>query len=426
MPRGQVASARLATRLTPADAAPRALNALLPADVRVLAVDDVPRTASTPASTRTQQALPLPDLERPRRQPVRAALRLAHPAAARRRGDARRRRRCSRPARLRRVSGSRGAMSRTTVRTVYASELRARRRPGVGRRRRRLRATRCRGRLPPPHGPRPSSAPWSRSAADSWPPARIAADSGRGATAPQPGRRRRPQGLFLGGRVRATTDEARPESPGHPEPGGPTVSDRMCSIARLVPPGGPDVALARQIDFDRLPRHVAIIMDGNGRWAAQRHLPRVEGHRAGIESVRDAVETSARLGIEVLTLYAFSVENWKRPRVRGQRADGAAQALPALRAATRCWSNDIRFQRHRPRATSCRPTSSAELRDAERAHRGATRGMQFNIALNYGGRAEIVDAARRALAAGRHARRARRGALRRACSTPPASPIPIC
>ena len=81
-----------------------------------------------------------------------------------------------------------------------------------------------------------------------------------------------------------------------------------------IPPGSPDEALARQVNFEQLPAHVAIIMDGNGRWAAQRHLPRVEGHRAGIDSVRDVVETSARLGIGVLTLYAFSVENWKRPR----------------------------------------------------------------------------------------------------------------
>ena len=80
-----------------------------------------------------------------------------------------------------------------------------------------------------------------------------------------------------------------------------------------APGGSPEQALARQVDFDRLPVHVAVIMDGNGRWAAQRHLPRVEGHRAGIESVRDVVEASARLGIQVLTLYAFSVENWKRP-----------------------------------------------------------------------------------------------------------------
>src|SRR5689334_124295 len=81
-----------------------------------------------------------------------------------------------------------------------------------------------------------------------------------------------------------------------------------------IPPGSPDEAIAQQVHFDQLPAHIAIIMDGNGRWAAQRHLPRVEGHRAGIDSVRDVVETSARLGIDVLTLYAFSVENWKRPR----------------------------------------------------------------------------------------------------------------
>src|SRR5712692_10578270 len=80
-----------------------------------------------------------------------------------------------------------------------------------------------------------------------------------------------------------------------------------------IPPGSPDEILARQVNFEQLPSHVAIIMDGNGRWAAQRHLPRVEGHRAGIDSVRDVVETSARLGIEVLTLFAFSMENWKRP-----------------------------------------------------------------------------------------------------------------
>ena len=80
-----------------------------------------------------------------------------------------------------------------------------------------------------------------------------------------------------------------------------------------VPAGGVEADLARLLHPDRLPRHVAIIMDGNGRWAGERHLPRVEGHRAGIDAVRDVVESSARLGLEVLTLYAFSVENWKRP-----------------------------------------------------------------------------------------------------------------
>ena len=81
-----------------------------------------------------------------------------------------------------------------------------------------------------------------------------------------------------------------------------------------LPPDSPEVALARQLNAEQLPAHVAIIMDGNGRWAAQRRLPRVEGHRAGITGVREIVETSARLGIEALTLYVFSVENWKRPR----------------------------------------------------------------------------------------------------------------
>src|SRR4249920_3014472 len=80
-----------------------------------------------------------------------------------------------------------------------------------------------------------------------------------------------------------------------------------------IPPGSPDEALARQVNFDQLPSHVAMIMDGNGRWAGERHLPRVEGHRAGIDAVRDVIESSARLGLDVLTLYAFSTENWKRP-----------------------------------------------------------------------------------------------------------------
>src|SRR5436853_7788214 len=84
-------------------------------------------------------------------------------------------------------------------------------------------------------------------------------------------------------------------------------------LLEWIPPGSPDDALARQVNVDHLPAHIAIIMDGNGRWAAERHLPRVECHRAGIDSVRDVVETSARLGIDVLTLYAFSIENWKRP-----------------------------------------------------------------------------------------------------------------
>src|SRR6267143_3104024 len=111
-----------------------------------------------------------------------------------------------------------------------------------------------------------------------------------------------------------------------------------------LPPGLSDeAALARSVNFDRLPAHVAIIMDGNGRWAAQRHLPRVEGHRAGIDSVRDVVETSARLGIDVLTLYAFSMENWKRPRSEINTLMTLLKRYIRLELST-LLKNNIRFQ----------------------------------------------------------------------------------
>ena len=164
-----------------------------------------------------------------------------------------------------------------------------------------------------------------------------------------------------------------------------------------IQPGSPDEALARQVNFERLPAHVAIIMDGNGRWAAQRHLPRVEGHRAGIESVRDVVESSARVGIEVLTLYAFSIENWKRPRTEVNTLMTLLKRYLRLELST-LLRNNIRFQViGRPEELS--PDVTHELDIGIRQTAGNT-GMRFNIALNYGGRAEIVDAARRAIAAG--------------------------
>src|SRR5512146_2378329 len=88
----------------------------------------------------------------------------------------------------------------------------------------------------------------------------------------------------------------------------------MDAKAALAKPGTVEADLLRKIDRKRLPRHVAVIMDGNGRWAHQRRMPRVAGHRAGVEAVREIIEVSARLGLEVLTLYAFSMENWKRPQ----------------------------------------------------------------------------------------------------------------
>jgi undecaprenyl diphosphate synthase len=161
--------------------------------------------------------------------------------------------------------------------------------------------------------------------------------------------------------------------------------------------GSDEAGLVRQLDAGRLPAHVAIIMDGNGRWAAQRHLPRVEGHRAGIESVRDTVETGARLGLKVLTLYAFSIENWKRP------VSEVSTLMMLLKRYLRSelktlLRNNIRFNVI-GRPGDLAPDIREEL-DAAEARTASNTGMLFNIALNYGGRAEIIDAARRAIAEG--------------------------
>jgi len=164
-----------------------------------------------------------------------------------------------------------------------------------------------------------------------------------------------------------------------------------------LPPGSPDEALARSVNFDQLPAHIAIIMDGNGRWAAQRHLPRVEGHRSGIDAVRDVVETSARLGVGVLTLYAFSIENWKRPRAEVNTLMLLLKRYLRSELET-ILSNNIRF-RVIGRQDELPRDVQSEL-DAGIARTASNTGMLFNIALNYGGRAEIVDAVKRAIAAG--------------------------
>jgi undecaprenyl diphosphate synthase len=168
-------------------------------------------------------------------------------------------------------------------------------------------------------------------------------------------------------------------------------------ILAVVPQGSAEEGLARQIDFGRLPQHIAVIMDGNGRWAAQRHLPRVEGHRAGIESVREVVEGSARLGVRVLTLYAFSVENWKRPVSEVSTLMMLLKRYLRLELNT-LLRNNIRF-RVIGRAEDLAPDVRAELAMGEE-QTAANGGMLFNIALNYGGRAEIIEAAKRLIAAG--------------------------
>jgi len=164
-----------------------------------------------------------------------------------------------------------------------------------------------------------------------------------------------------------------------------------------VAPGSPDEALARSIHFDRLPAHIAVIMDGNGRWAAQRHMPRVRGHHAGVDSVRDTVETCARLGIEVLTLYAFSVENWKRPKLEVTGLMALLKRYLGLELKTLV-RNNIRF-RVIGRVEGLPADVQRELTKGIERTASCT-GMIFNIALNYGGRAEIVDAARRIIIEG--------------------------
>ena len=166
----------------------------------------------------------------------------------------------------------------------------------------------------------------------------------------------------------------------------------MSDLAQLAEPGSPDEILVRRLDLERLPRHVAVIMDGNGRWASARGLPRVEGHRAGVEAVRDTIEAAAQLGLEVLTLYAFSVENWKRPRhevwtLMNLLKSYIGKELDSL------VENDIRLDvlgRWReldPSVVRALETALERTRDC--------RGLRLNIALNYSGRAEIVDACRR-------------------------------
>jgi undecaprenyl diphosphate synthase len=163
-------------------------------------------------------------------------------------------------------------------------------------------------------------------------------------------------------------------------------------LLAVVPQGTEEHALLQQVDFGRLPRHVAVIMDGNGRWAKLRHKRRVEGHRAGIASVRDVVESSARLGIQYLTLYAFSVENWKRPKSEVSTLMALLKRYLRLELDT-LLKNNIRF-RVIGRTEELSPDVQRELlRGMQRT--ASSTGMVFNIALNYGGRAEIADAVTR-------------------------------
>ena len=153
--------------------------------------------------------------------------------------------------------------------------------------------------------------------------------------------------------------------------------------------GSPEWILANSLDPARLPEHIAVIMDGNGRWANMRSLPRVAGHRAGVEPVRTTVETCARLGVGSLTLYAFSVENWKRPRTEVETLWRLLRFY-LRRELSRLMRNNIRL-RAIGRLDALGGSVRREL-DSAIATTSANTGMILNLAINYGGRSEIVDA----------------------------------
>ena len=168
-------------------------------------------------------------------------------------------------------------------------------------------------------------------------------------------------------------------------------------LEEFFPSGTEDHELLLKIDLEHLPRHIAIIMDGNGRWAQQRGLHRVQGHKAGSASVREIVEASARLGIACLTLYAFSSENWKRPRYEVGSLwrllrENLGKELSLL------IDNDIRLKVIGRREG----IPAAALKELERveALTRENRRMTLIFALNYGGRGDIVDAAKRIMAEG--------------------------
>jgi undecaprenyl diphosphate synthase len=164
------------------------------------------------------------------------------------------------------------------------------------------------------------------------------------------------------------------------------------NLKEFIDPGSEEEELIDRLDFTKMPRHIAVIMDGNGRWAKLRNLPREEGHRAGAKSVQEVVETCARLGIEYLTLYAFSKENWKRPKTEISmlwkllenylREEHKVLIKNQLRLKVIGQKDDL------PSAVR------RELRRVENLTKDFKR-MTIVLALNYGGRAEIIEAVKK-------------------------------
>jgi len=170
-----------------------------------------------------------------------------------------------------------------------------------------------------------------------------------------------------------------------------TVYDEVTPMKLLdsLPVDSKERRLALSLDPAKIPAHIAIIMDGNGRWAKRRGLPRFAGHRAGVQRVRSIVESCSDMGVQALTLYAFSAENWKRPRAE------VDMLWRLLRIYLRndladLMRNDVRLQSS-GRVEALPPRAYEELRSTERAT-SRNKGMRLNLAINYSARNEIVDA----------------------------------
>jgi len=176
------------------------------------------------------------------------------------------------------------------------------------------------------------------------------------------------------------------------------ISAKTLHVASSHPLGAitaEEAFLLEKLNLGQLPKHLAVIMDGNGRWAQRRHLPRIAGHRKGTETARVTIETCSRLKLEALTLYAFSVENWRRPKAEIDflmqlLREYIRQEMPLIQR------NNIRM-RFLGRSDELPAAVQRDTREAVEATAGNT-GMVLCIALNYGGRAEIVDAANALLA----------------------------
>jgi undecaprenyl diphosphate synthase len=157
----------------------------------------------------------------------------------------------------------------------------------------------------------------------------------------------------------------------------------------LKPASREEAELLDKLDLKRLPQHLAVIMDGNGRWAEKRHLPRIAGHRAGVKAAREVIESCARLKLPYLTLYAFSLENWRRPQAEVDflmrlLREYLKRELPSIH------KNNIRLLV----IGRSEQLPDGVRKDIENGMRLTARntGMKLVVALNYGGRAELVDA----------------------------------